>query len=165
MNHTVSFLSSVADVWGSSRNLAYSKPHPTVRGKEWTVLINKRFIPEVSEKQQVLLEILQAIKVNFTLSRFFNGSWTTQRMNKPFDQTCAAVFAFFLLCQRNILITKRFIRIKKIGKGVNKVSMTCFEICRAHISRCFVPMLVLTSGFDMEIKFLWSKTPLLYHCF
>ena len=74
MNHTVSFLSSVADVWGSSRNSAYPKPHPTIRGKEWIVLINKRFIPEISKKQQVLLEILQAIKVNLTLSGFFNES-------------------------------------------------------------------------------------------
>ena len=71
-----------------------------------------------------------------------------------------------LLCYYlNILITIRFRRIKKIGKGVlhevskciEKVSVTCFEIRFTHISRGFILVLLLTSVFEMEIKYDYDR--------
>jgi len=61
MNHTVVFLSSIADVWCTFRDLCHTKTNSTV-GKEWISSSNKKFLPDVTENQQVLLEIVQAIK-------------------------------------------------------------------------------------------------------
>ena len=71
------------------------------------------------------------------------------------------LFCYYL----SILITIRFRRIKKIGKGVlhevskciEKVSVICFEIRFTHISRGSILVLLLTSVFEMEIKYDYDR--------
>ena len=67
MNHTVVFLASIADVWCLFRDTSYTKP-PTSSAqrdaKEWLRLSNKKYIPNITEDQTVLLGIIQAINVS-----------------------------------------------------------------------------------------------------
>ena len=70
MNHTVVFLASVADVWCLTRDNTHAKPPLTLRSKEWLSLANKKFLPDPSEDQKVILEIVQAIKVSKSANKY-----------------------------------------------------------------------------------------------
>ena len=153
MNHTVPFLASVANVWSSYRDLTYTKPSPSLRGKDWLAAVNKRLLPDPTVDQKNILDVVEAIKV-LTLETITE---TSKQVLKQFsgkkDQSqsqslefCCAHFLYQLLLrtthQDTIQVKASLMSLLKEALAINLSPPTLFvlfAILNIYVQRVPVP--------------------------